>query len=153
MNPLMQVSGKIGDLITTLDRFEARGGHLYSHFAQTFSRLVSLQYTTLISPWGSSLGSNMSLAKHRTSHKYNILEHTVGEKASQWIISLSLDTCFPAIWCIISLLLAASFPCHWTLCFFTATCWVFHTHSGCRWSYSSSWCAVLLSHNPNPNFR
>ena len=40
-NLVMQVSSKIGDLITTLDRFEPRSGHLYSRFAQTFSRLVS----------------------------------------------------------------------------------------------------------------
>ncbi|KAK7092869.1 tetratricopeptide repeat protein 21B-like [Littorina saxatilis] len=34
-----EASTKIGDLITTLDRFEPRSGHLYSSMAQLFSRL------------------------------------------------------------------------------------------------------------------
>lgn len=34
-----EVSAKIGDLITTMDRFEPRSGHLYCHMAQVFSRL------------------------------------------------------------------------------------------------------------------
>lgn len=34
-----EVSSKIGDIITTLDRFEPHSGHLYCNMAQTFARL------------------------------------------------------------------------------------------------------------------
>lgn len=38
---LFQASGKIGDLISALDRFEPRSSYLYYHMAQIFSRIVS----------------------------------------------------------------------------------------------------------------
>lgn len=41
IDELFQASGKIGDLISALDRFEPRSSYLYYHMAQIFSRIVS----------------------------------------------------------------------------------------------------------------
>lgn len=39
---ITQISSRIGDLLTALDRYEPKSGSLYCHMGQVFSRLVSI---------------------------------------------------------------------------------------------------------------